>query len=279
MNQDSLVIAGKTYTSRLLVGTGKYKDFDETACALDASGSQIVTVAIRRVNIGQEPGQPSLLEALPVGRYTLLPNTAGCYSADEAVRTLRLARELLDGHALVKLEVLGDSRTLFPNMPETLKAAKTLVGEGFEVMVYCTDDPIQARMLEDILWRLSERTADRAKESGVEGRVVTLKLKTHDFKSFTRRVSLNEATQLAQVIFRAAKPMLARETLGQRYRLLGVGISDLVDAKADAMDLADPKALKRAKAERASDKAREKFGDGAVMTGRGARIELTRKKD
>lgn len=140
------------------------------------------------------------------------------------------------------------------------------------------EDISDARMLEDILWRLSERTADRAKESGVEGRVVTLKLKTHDFKSFTRRVSLNEATQLAQVIFRAAKPMLARETLGQRYRLLGVGISDLVDAKADAMDLADPKALKRAKAERASDKAREKFGDGAVMTGRGARIELTRKK-
>jgi len=140
------------------------------------------------------------------------------------------------------------------------------------------EDISDARTLEDILWRLSERTADRAKESGVEGRVVTLKLKTHDFKSFTRRVSLNEATQLAQVIFRAAKPMLARETLGQRYRLLGVGISDLVDAKADAMDLADPKALKRAKAERASDKAREKFGDGAVMTGRGARIELTRKK-
>ncbi|MBP7081139.1 MAG: thiazole synthase [Rhodocyclaceae bacterium] len=150
MNQDSLVIAGKSYTSRLLVGTGKYKDFDETARALDASGTQIVTVAIRRVNIGQEPGQPSLLDALPANRYTLLPNTAGCYSADEAVRTLRLARELLDGHALVKLEVLGDSTTLFPNMPETLKAAKTLVDDGFHVMVYCTDDPIQARMLEDI---------------------------------------------------------------------------------------------------------------------------------
>ena len=150
MNQDSLVIAGKTYTSRLLVGTGKYKDFDETGRALDASGTQIVTVAIRRVNIGQEPGQPSLLDALPANRYTLLPNTAGCYSADEAVRTLRLARELLDGHALVKLEVLGDSTTLFPNMPETLKAAKTLVEDGFHVMVYCTDDPIQARMLEDI---------------------------------------------------------------------------------------------------------------------------------
>ena len=150
MNQDSLIIAGKSYTSRLLVGTGKYKDFAETARALDASGTQIVTVAIRRVNIGQEPGQPSLLDALPPQRYTLLPNTAGCYSADDAVRTLRLARELLDGHALVKLEVLGDAQTLFPNMPETLKAAQTLVADGFEVMVYCSDDPIQARMLEDI---------------------------------------------------------------------------------------------------------------------------------
>lgn len=140
------------------------------------------------------------------------------------------------------------------------------------------EDVSDLRTLEDILWRLSERTADRAKESGVEGRVVTLKLKTHDFRNFTRRVSLNEATQLAQVIFRAAKPMLAREALGQRYRLLGVGISDLVDAKADAMDLADPKALKRAKAERASDLAREKFGDEAVKTGRGVRSELSRKK-
>ncbi|MBK7685994.1 MAG: thiazole synthase [Rhodocyclaceae bacterium] len=150
MNQDNLIIAGKSYTSRLLVGTGKYKDFDQTARALDVSGTQIVTVAIRRVNIGQEPGQPSLLDALPAGRYTLLPNTAGCYNADDAVRTLRLARELLDDHRLVKLEVLGDAQTLFPNMPETLKAAKTLVAEGFEVMVYCSDDPIQARMLEDI---------------------------------------------------------------------------------------------------------------------------------
>ena len=140
------------------------------------------------------------------------------------------------------------------------------------------EDVSDPRTLADILWRLSERTADRAKGSGVEGRVVTLKLKTHDFKSFTRRVSLNEATQLAQVIFRAAKPMLAREAVGQRYRLLGVGISELVDAKADAMDLADPKALKRAKAERASDKAREKFGGDAVMTGRGARIQKAREK-
>ncbi len=141
------------------------------------------------------------------------------------------------------------------------------------------EDVSDPRTLEDILWRLSERTADRAKESGVEGRVVTLKLKSHDFRTITRRVSLGEATQLAQVIFRAAKPMLARETLGQRFRLLGVGISDLVDARADALDLADPQSLKRAKAERAADKAREKFGDAAVMTGRGARIEHGRKKD
>lgn len=141
------------------------------------------------------------------------------------------------------------------------------------------EDVSDPRTLEDILWRLSERTADRAKGSGVEGRVVTLKLKSHDFRTITRRVSLGEATQLAQVIFRAAKPMLARETLGQRFRLLGVGISDLVDARGDALDLADPQSLKRAKAERAADKAREKFGDAAVMTGRGARIEHGRKKD
>ena len=147
---DPLVIAGKTYSSRLLVGTGKYKDFAETRAAIDASGAQIVTVAIRRTNIGQTPGEPNLLEVLPPEQFTILPNTAGCYSADEAVRTLRLARELLDGHALVKLEVLGDPHTLFPNMPETLKAAEVLVREGFDVMVYCADDPIQAKMLEDI---------------------------------------------------------------------------------------------------------------------------------
>jgi DNA polymerase-4 len=141
------------------------------------------------------------------------------------------------------------------------------------------EDISDPRTLEDILWRLSQRTADRAKDSGVEGRVVTLKLKTDDFRSFTRRVSLNEATQLAQVIFRAAKPMLAREARGMRYRLLGVGISDLVDARADAIDLADPQSLKRAKAERASDRAREKFGDDAVMTGRGARIQKAREKN
>ena len=147
---DPLVIAGKAYASRLLVGTGKYKDFDETRRAIDASGAQIVTVAIRRTNIGQEAGEPNLLDVLPPDQFTILPNTAGCYSAEDAVRTLRLARELLDGHALVKLEVLGDATTLFPNMPETLKAAETLVRDGFEVMVYCSDDPIQAKMLEDI---------------------------------------------------------------------------------------------------------------------------------
>ena len=147
---DRLVIAGKAYGSRLLVGTGKYRDFEETRLAMEASGAEIVTVAIRRVKIGQNAGEPSLLEVLPPSRYTILPNTAGCYTAEDAVRTLRLARELLDGHALVKLEVLGDAETLFPNMPETLAAARTLVAEGFQVMVYCSDDPILARQLEDI---------------------------------------------------------------------------------------------------------------------------------
>jgi len=150
MPNDSLVIAGKSYSSRLLVGTGKYKDFAQTRAAVDASGAQIITVAIRRTNIGQEPGQPSLLDALPMDRYTILPNTAGCYTADDAVRTLRLARELLDGHDLVKLEVLGDPQTLFPHMPETVKAAEILVKDGFKVMVYCADDPIQAKRLEEI---------------------------------------------------------------------------------------------------------------------------------
>ena len=148
--QDQLVIAGKPYASRLLVGTGKYKDFAQTRAAIDASGAQIITVAIRRTNIGQTPGEPSLLEFLPPSEFTLLPNTAGCYTAVDAVRTLRLARELLDGHDLVKLEVLGDPQSLYPNMPETLDAAKTLVKEGFKVMVYCSDDPIQAKMLEDL---------------------------------------------------------------------------------------------------------------------------------
>ncbi len=147
---DSLVIGGKSYNSRLLIGTGKYKDFDETRRAVEASGAEIVTVAIRRTNIGQNAGEPSLLDALPPSKYTYLPNTAGCYTADDAVRTLRLARELLDGHELVKLEVLGDPKSLFPNMMETLKAADTLVQEGFKVMVYCSDDPILAKRLEEI---------------------------------------------------------------------------------------------------------------------------------
>jgi thiazole synthase len=145
---DPLVIAGKTYSSRLLIGTGKYKDFAQTREAVEASGAQIVTVAIRRTNIGQSRGEPSLLEFLPPSKFTYLPNTAGCYTAQDAVRTLRLARELLDGHELVKLEVLGDPHTLYPNMPETLKAAEQLVSDGFKVMVYCSDDPIQAQMLE-----------------------------------------------------------------------------------------------------------------------------------
>jgi len=150
VSPDSLEIAGRKYQSRLLVGTGKYKDFAQTRAAIDASGAQIVTVAIRRTNIGQSAGEPSLLDYLPASKYTYLPNTAGCYSAADAVRTLRLARELLDGHDLVKLEVLGDPHSLYPNMPETLAAAKTLVAEGFKVMVYCSDDPIQARMLEEL---------------------------------------------------------------------------------------------------------------------------------
>lgn len=149
-NNDSFTIGTRSFNSRLLVGTGKYADFDETRRAIDASGTEIVTVAIRRTNIGQRAGEPSLLDSVPPERFTILPNTAGCYTAEDAVRTLRLARELLDGHTLVKLEVLGNENNLFPNMPETLAAARTLVKEGFEVMVYCSDDPIQARMLEDI---------------------------------------------------------------------------------------------------------------------------------
>jgi len=150
LSNDPFVIAGKTYGSRLLVGTGKYKDFDETRRAIEASGAEIVTVAIRRTNIGQNANEPSLLDAVPPSKYTYLPNTAGCYSAEDAVRTLRLARELLDGHSLVKLEVLGDPHTLYPNVLETLKAAETLVKEGFQVMVYTSDDPIIAQQLEDI---------------------------------------------------------------------------------------------------------------------------------
>ncbi|HUW26778.1 MAG TPA: thiazole synthase [Gallionella sp.] len=147
---DKLIIAGKSYSSRLLVGTGKYKDFNETQAAVEASGAEIITIAIRRSNIGQNPNEPSLLEILPPSKYTLLPNTAGCYSADDAVRTLRLARELLDGHSLVKLEVLGDPQSLYPNVVETLAAAKTLIADGFQVMVYTSDDPIIAKQLEDL---------------------------------------------------------------------------------------------------------------------------------
>ena len=147
---DKLIIAGKSYSSRLLVGTGKYKDFAQTRAAIDASGAEIVTVAIRRTNLGQNPNEPSLLDAVPPSKFTYLPNTAGCYTADDAVRTLRLARELLDGHSLVKLEVLGDPQSLYPNVIETLAAAKTLVADGFQVMVYTSDDPIIAKQLEDI---------------------------------------------------------------------------------------------------------------------------------
>jgi thiazole synthase len=147
---EPFVVAGKPYGSRLLIGTGKYRDFEQTRRAVEASGAEIVTVAIRRTNIGQNAGEPSLVDAVPPSRFTYLPNTAGCYSADDAVRTLRLARELLDGHDLVKLEVLGDPRTLYPNVTETLAAAETLVREGFKVMVYTSDDPIIAKRLEDI---------------------------------------------------------------------------------------------------------------------------------
>lgn len=147
---DPLIIAGRSYGSRLLTGTGKYRDFDQTRAASQAAGAEIVTVAIRRVNIGQDAGQPNLLDVLPPHEFTLLPNTAGCYNAIDAVRTCKLARELLDGHPLVKLEVLGDQRTLFPDVVETLKAAEILVADGFEVMVYTSDDPILAKRLERI---------------------------------------------------------------------------------------------------------------------------------
>jgi len=147
---DPLVIAGRAYRSRLLVGTGKYKDFRETRAAIDASGAEIVTVAIRRTNIGQNPDEPSLLDHLPPSEFTLLPNTAGCYTAEDAIRTLKLGRELLDGHKLAKLEVLGDPHTLFPNVRETLRAAEILVKDGFDVMVYTSDDPIAAKELEAI---------------------------------------------------------------------------------------------------------------------------------
>ena len=150
MESDKFLIAGKHYLSRLLVGTGKYKDFKETQTAISESGAEIVTVAIRRTNIGQDIKEESLLDFLPKEKYTYLPNTAGCYTKDDAIRTLRLARELLDGHNLVKLEVLGDPNTLYPNVVETVEAAKILIKEGFDVMVYTSDDPIIAKQLEDI---------------------------------------------------------------------------------------------------------------------------------
>jgi thiazole synthase len=150
MKDTPLVIAGKEYHSRLLVGTGKYRDMDETRAAIKTSGAQIVTVAVRRSNLGQNPDEPNLLEILPPDQYTILPNTAGCYTVDDAVRTCRLARELLDGHDLVKLEVLGDEKTLFPDITATLAAAEILIKDGFQVMVYTNDDPIIAKRLEEL---------------------------------------------------------------------------------------------------------------------------------
>jgi len=147
---DPLIIAGVEYKSRLLVGTGKYKDMEESKLATEASEAEIVTIAIRRSNIGQNPDEPNLLDILPLDKYTLLPNTAGCYNIDDAVRTCRLARELLDGHDLVKLEVLGDEKTLFPDVSATLEAAEILVKDGFKIMVYTNDDPIMAKRLEEV---------------------------------------------------------------------------------------------------------------------------------
>jgi thiazole synthase len=148
--QDTLTVAGRQYRSRLLVGTGKYKDMDETRRAIEASGAEIVTIAVRRTNIGQSADEPNILDVLPPDRYTILPNTAGCYDVDSAVRTCRLARELLDGHKLVKLEVLGDQQTLFPDVVATIQAAEILVADGFDVMVYTNDDPIIAKRLEEV---------------------------------------------------------------------------------------------------------------------------------
>ncbi len=147
---DPLIIAGKQYQSRLLIGTGKYNSFEETRRAVESSGAEIVTVALRRTNLGQKQDEPNLLETLPPNDYTILPNTAGCYTAEDAIHTCLLARELLDGHTLVKLEVLGNERTLFPDVVQTLKAAEQLVGKGFDVMVYTNDDPVVAKQLEEI---------------------------------------------------------------------------------------------------------------------------------
>jgi len=151
LNQDKpLVVAGVEYQSRLIIGSGKYKDFEENLTALEASAAEMITVAIRRVNLGQNKDEPSLLEVISPDRYTMLPNTAGCYTAEDAVRTCRMARELLDGHKLIKLEVLGDQKTLYPNITETLAAAEILVADGFDVMVYTSDDPLVAKRLEEI---------------------------------------------------------------------------------------------------------------------------------
>lgn len=153
MNQQdevALQVAGKNYQSRLIIGSGKYKDFNETLAALEASGAEIITVAIRRVNLGQNSDEPSLLDVISPAKFTILPNTAGCYTAEDAVRTCRMARELLDGHNIVKLEVLGDQTTLYPNVTETLAAAETLVKEDFDVMVYTSDDPLVAKRLEEM---------------------------------------------------------------------------------------------------------------------------------
>lgn len=147
---DALIVGGKSYHSRLLVGTGKYKDTEETRSAIEASGAEIVTVAIRRTNIGQNKDEPNLLDVISPDKYTILPNTAGCYDAETAIRTCHLARELLNGHALVKLEVLGDEKTLFPDIPETLKATEKLIRDGFQVMVYTNDDPVMARRFEEM---------------------------------------------------------------------------------------------------------------------------------
>lgn len=149
-HQDLFIVGNVTYRSRLLVGTGKYKDLSQTREAILASGAEIVTVAIRRTNIGQDKDQPNLLDVIPADEFTILPNTAGCYTAKDAVRTCRLARELLDGHSLVKLEVLGDEKTLYPDIVQTLDAAKTLIAEAFQIMVYTNDDPIIAKQFEDL---------------------------------------------------------------------------------------------------------------------------------
>lgn len=148
LENDYLTVAGTTYRSRLLVGTGKYRDLEQTRLAIEASGAEIVTVAIRRTNIGQNANEPNLLDVIPPSRYTILPNTAGCFDANAAIRTCRLAQELLDGHNLVKLEIMGDEKTLFPDIPETLKAAEILIKERFKLMVYTNDDPIMAKRFE-----------------------------------------------------------------------------------------------------------------------------------